>query len=385
MVVFGTRPEAIKMAPVVRALLERNDELDVVTCVTAQHREMLDQVLALFDVRADHDLDIMTHGQDLYDVTARVVVGMRDVIRSEGPDAVLVHGDTTTSTMAALAAFYEQVPVGHVEAGLRSRLRYSPFPEEMNRRLTAQLATWHYSPTPQSRANLLAEGVEDGQVFLTGNTAIDALLWMNANLSETEADTVFTPGTRGILVTAHRRENFGAGIENICRAILDLVAAHPDTEVIYPVHPNPNIKTPVHAILGPEPRVRLIEPVDYREFVLLMSRAHLILTDSGGVQEEAPSLGKPVLVLRECTERPEAVDAGTVELVGTDRAVIARTASRLLGDRSAWDAMAHAVNPYGDGLAAGRMADHLVNALVRPPEGRRDISWFDAARPGSRG
>jgi len=383
MVVFGTRPEAIKMAPVVRALKAREQWLDVVTCVTAQHREMLDQVLALFEVEADHDLDIMTHGQDLYDVTARVIVGMRDVLRQEKPDAVLVHGDTTTSTAAALAAFYEQIPVGHVEAGLRSNLRYSPFPEEMNRRLTAQLTTWHYSPTFQSRQNLLAEGVDSDGVMLTGNTAIDALLWMNGNLRHADASGTFAPERRGVLVTAHRRENFGEGIENICHAIADLVAAHDDVEVIYPVHPNPNIKEPVHRLLGDVPRVRLIDPVDYRDFVLLMGRAHLILTDSGGVQEEAPSLGKPVLVLRECTERPEAVDAGTVSLVGTDRAAIVSTAGRLLSDDQAYGAMAQAVNPYGDGLAADRMADHLVNTLVLDPGSARPVSWFDVAGESS--
>ncbi|MEZ4387919.1 MAG: UDP-N-acetylglucosamine 2-epimerase (non-hydrolyzing) [Candidatus Krumholzibacteriia bacterium] len=366
------------MAPVVRALLDRSEWLDVVTCVTAQHREMLDQVLQLFGVRADHDLDIMTHGQDLYDVTARVIVGMRDVLRSERPDAVLVHGDTTTSTMAALAAFYEQIPVGHVEAGLRSHLRYSPFPEELNRRLTGQLATWHFAPTEQSRGNLLHEGIAAQNILLTGNTAIDALLWMNDNLQDAHLDSGFSRSARGVLVTAHRRENFGDGIRNICQAILELVAAFPDIEVIYPVHPNPNIKTPVFAILGAEPRVRLIEPVDYREFVLLMSRAHLILTDSGGVQEEAPSLGKPVLVLRECTERPEAVEAGTVALVGTERRAIVDAAARLLSDAGAWDRMARAVNPYGDGLAAARMADHLLNTLVLPDDRQRAIRWFDA-------
>ncbi|MCP4571089.1 MAG: UDP-N-acetylglucosamine 2-epimerase (non-hydrolyzing) [bacterium] len=364
MVVFGTRPEAIKMAPVVRALQARAERFDAVTCVTAQHRDMLDQVLALLEVEADHDLDIMTHGQDLYDVTARVIVGMRDVLRREKPDAVLVHGDTTTSTIAGLAAFYEQIPVGHVEAGLRSHLRYSPFPEELNRRLTAQLATWHYAPTAKSRANLLAEGIEEADVVETGNTAIDALFWMKENLGDADVGGAFAPPRRGILVTAHRRENFGAGIENICLAIADLVAAHDDVEVVYPVHPNPNIKEPVHRLLGDVPRVRLIEPVDYREIVLLMSRAHLILTDSGGIQEEAPSLGKPVLVLRECTERPEAVDAGTVALVGTEREVIVETADRLLSDPAAWSAMARAVNPYGDGYAAPRIADHLAGVLT---------------------
>jgi UDP-N-acetylglucosamine 2-epimerase (non-hydrolysing) len=378
MVIFGTRPEAIKMAPVVRALAARREHFDVVTCVTAQHREMLDQVLEIFAIGADHDLDIMTRGQDLFDVTSRVLVGMRDILARERPDAVLVHGDTTTSTSAALAAFYQQIPVGHVEAGLRSNRRYSPFPEEMNRRLTGQLATWHYAPTATSRDNLLAEGVAPENIFLTGNTAIDALLWMHETLRAETWPRQFDPARRGILVTAHRRENFGAGIEGICLALRDLVARFPDTEVIYPVHPNPNIQEPVTRLLGSVDRIRLVAPVDYREFVLLMSEAHLILSDSGGVQEEAPSLGKPVLVLRDCTERPEAVMAGTVKLVGTDRDCIVSTAAALLADEAAYEAMSQAVNPYGDGLAAGRIGDHLRREFSPDGVEGPPIDWFRA-------
>ncbi len=376
MVVFGTRPEAIKMAPVVQALGERQDRFEVVTCLTAQHREMLDQVMDLFGLRADHDLDIMTHGQDLYDVTARVLLGMREVIRAERPAALLVHGDTTTSAAAALAAFYEQVPVGHVEAGLRSGLRYSPFPEEMNRVLTGRLASIHFCPTRTSLANLQAEGLGDGRAFVTGNTAIDALLRTVADPALARIEPTFTPGRRGVLVTAHRRENFGQGIRDICGALLDLARAHPDIEIVYPVHRNPNILGPVNELLGGQERIRLLEPVDYHRFVRMMHDAHLILTDSGGVQEEAPGLGKPVLVLRACTERPEAVTAGTVQLVGTDRAAVVAAAGELLGDAGRYEAMAKAVNPYGDGRAAARIAGHLHNLLNLPADAPEPVGEF---------
>lgn len=360
MVVFGTRPEAIKMAPVVQALRDRPDRFVVVTCLTAQHREMLDQVMDLFGLAADHDLDIMTRGQDLYEVTARVLMGMRGVLRDERPDVVLVHGDTTTSAAAALAAFYEQIPVGHVEAGLRSGHRYSPFPEEMNRVLTGRIASLHFCPTRTSLANLRAEGLGDGRAFVTGNTAIDALLRTVADPALGRLEPTFTPGRRGILVTAHRRENFGQGIHDICGALLDIVDGHADTEVVYPVHRNPNILGPVTELLGSHPRVRLLEPVDYHRFVRMMNDAYLILTDSGGVQEEAPSLGKPVLVMRETTERPEGVVAGTARLVGTDADRIVAEAERLLDDPTEYEAMARAHNPFGDGRAAERIVELLA-------------------------
>ncbi|MCK4305853.1 MAG: UDP-N-acetylglucosamine 2-epimerase (non-hydrolyzing) [Candidatus Eisenbacteria sp.] len=371
MIVFGTRPEAIKMAPVVKALAARSDRFRLVICLSAQHREMLDQVMKQFELRADFDLNIMTRGQDLFDVSARVILGMRDVLRKDPPDVLLVHGDTTTSAIAALAAFYLKIPVGHVEAGLRSRERYSPFPEEMNRRLTASLATWHFAPTVESRRNLQSENVPAENIFVTGNTAIDALLWMREQPATRALPPTFESGRRGILVTAHRRENFGESIANICHAILELVAAFPDVEIVYPVHLNPNIVGPVERILKGHERIRLLEPVNYSRFVRLMDEAHLILTDSGGVQEEAPSLGKPVLVMRECTERPEAVQAGTVRLVGTDRHRIVATAGELLRNETAWRAMARSVNPYGDGRAAARIAGHLCNILTEsgfPPE-----------------
>ena len=378
LVVFGTRPEAIKMAPVVKALQARPDRFAVVTCLTAQHREMLDQVMELFALAADHDLDIMTRGQDLYQVTSRVLLGLRDVLRQEKPDAVLVHGDTTTSTAAALAAFYEQVPVGHVEAGLRSGRRYSPFPEEMNRVLTGRIATMHFCPTERSLANLQAEGLGGDQAFVTGNTAIDALLQTVGRPAIASLPPTFSPGRRGILVTAHRRENFGDGIRNVCRALLDLIDAFPDTEIVYPVHRNPNILGPVTELLGGREGIRLLEPVDYHRFVRMMHDAHFILTDSGGVQEEAPGLGKPVLVLRECTERPEAVTAGTVRLVGTGREDIVAAAGSLLSSPDAYEAMARAVNPYGDGRAAERIAGNLHNLLNAPAMAPEPVPEFRA-------
>ncbi|MDY0022385.1 non-hydrolyzing UDP-N-acetylglucosamine 2-epimerase [Arenimonas caeni] len=362
MVVFGTRPEAIKMAPVVSAL-KATPGVETLVCVTAQHRQMLDQVLELFGLAPDDDLDVMAPGQALPDLFARILTGMSGVLAARKPDLVLVHGDTSTTLATALAAFYARVPVGHVEAGLRTGDLQAPWPEEANRRLTAPLASLHFAPTARSRDNLLAEGIPAAQLHVTGNTVIDALLSVVARI---DADASLAaslaarfpfldPSRRLVLVTGHRRENFGEGFEQMCQAIADL-AGRGDTQVVYPVHLNPNVQEPVNRILGGVAGVHLIEPLDYLPFVYLMSRAHLILTDSGGIQEEAPSLGKPVLVMRDTTERPEAVEAGTVRLVGTDRAHIVAEATRLLDDDAAHAAMARAHNPYGDGRAAARIA-----------------------------
>lgn len=362
MVIFGTRPEAIKMAPVVKAL-RRNPAFDVKVCVTAQHREMLDQVLGLFGITPEFDLDVMQPGQDLSDITAKVILGLRDVFAAWRPDMVLVHGDTTTSMAASLAAFYAKIPVAHVEAGLRTHDRNAPWPEEMNRTLTGALASIHFAPTEKARDNLLREGIAANTIHITGNTVIDALLDVVANLTADDAarqtlDAGFDFLDRSkklILVTGHRRENFGGGFERICQALLQL-ANRGDTEVLYPVHLNPNVQEPVNRILGHHPSIHLIPPQDYLPFVYLMDRAHLIITDSGGVQEEAPSLGKPVLVIRDTTERPEAVAAGTVKLVGTETASIVTAANLLLDDNAAYGQMAQAHNPYGDGKAAPRIA-----------------------------
>jgi len=360
LLVFGTRPEAIKMAPVVRRLQADPERFDARVCVTAQHRALLDQVLDLFEIRADHDLDIMTPGQGLHQITTRVLEGLRGCLEGAAPDWILVHGDTTTTFAAALAAFYAQVPVGHVEAGLRTGRRYSPYPEEMNRRLTGALTTLHFAPTAAGRANLLREGVAPADIVVTGNTAIDALQLALASPRLAALPSDFRAGSRGILVTAHRRENFGPGIRSICRALLRIAADHPDAHLIYPVHPNPNILGPVREALGGVANVTLLEPVGYDRAVRLMADARLILTDSGGIQEEAPSLGKPVLVLRESTERPEGLDAGTARLVGTDEEAIVAAVAELLGDGAAYDRMARAVNPYGDGRAAERIAGALL-------------------------
>ena len=362
MVVFGTRPEAIKMAPVVSAL-KATPGVETLVCVTAQHRQMLDQVLELFGLVPDDDLDVMAPGQSLPDLFARILTGMSGVLAARRPDLVLVHGDTSTTLATALAAFYARIPVGHVEAGLRTGDLQAPWPEEANRRLTAPLSSLHFAPTARSRDNLLAEGLPAAQVHVTGNTVIDALLSVVARI---DADPALAsslasrfpfldPSRKLVLVTGHRRENFGEGFEQMCRAIAEL-AARGDTQVVYPVHLNPNVQEPVKRILGGVAGVHLVEPLDYLPFVFLMSRAHLLLTDSGGIQEEAPSLGKPVLVMRDTTERPEAVEAGTVRLVGTDRARIVAEASRLLDDAAAHAAMARAHNPYGDGRAAARIA-----------------------------
>ena len=379
LVVFGTRPEAVKMAPLVHRLAERADRFETRVCVTAQHRTMLDQILEAFDIRPDYDLDIMTQRQDLYDVTGNVLAGIRPVLAELRPDVVLVQGDTTTTFVTALAAFYEQTPVGHVEAGLRTENIYSPFPEEMNRQLTTRLASYHFAPTPRNRANLLAENVPADRIAVTGNTVIDALLMVvdrlereperRARVRETIAGAGLPEGVLGsgrpmVLVTGHRRESFGQGFVDICEAIRELAARRPEASIVYPVHLNPNVRGPVGSILSGIANVHLMEPVPYESFVHLMSNASLLLTDSGGIQEEAPALGKPVLVMRENTERPEAVEAGTARLVGTDRGAIVAGVDELLGDADAYRRMATATNPYGDGTAAEQIAEFLAARLT---------------------
>ena len=378
MLVFGTRPEAIKMAPLVKELQKQPDVFETIVCVTGQHRQMLDQVLKLFEITPDYDLDIMRQGQDLTDVTSRVLTGMRDVFTKVKPDVVLVHGDTTTSTAAALAAFYQQIPVGHVEAGLRTHNIYSPWPEEMNRQITGRIATYHFAPTALSRRNLVAEGVADEQITVTGNTVIDALYMvvdkirhdaglqreLRVELSDAGYDvTRLTCGKKLVLITGHRRENFGDGFISMCRAIKSLTEKYPDVDFVYPMHLNPNVRKPIHEVFGENldglGNMFFIEPLEYLSFVSLMEKASIVLTDSGGIQEEAPSLGKPVLVMRDTTERPEALDAGTVKLVGTDFDVIVNEVSRLLDDDKAYSMMSNAVNPYGDGLACARISQTL--------------------------
>ena len=379
MLVFGTRPEAIKMAPLVKYLQQRKDKFEVIVCVTGQHREMLDQVLKIFDITPDYDLNIMKAGQDLYDVTTRVLLGMRDVLKTVNPDIVLVHGDTTTSTASALAAFYQQIPVGHVEAGLRTHNIYSPWPEEMNRQITGRIATLDFAPTPLSRQNLLDEGVGEEHIFVTGNTVIDALhmvvnkIKSNSDLNETLSSnlvrqgydvTRLTNGRRLVLITGHRRENFGDGFLNICNAIKHLSEKYPNVDFVYPMHLNPNVRKPIHKIFGDNlenlGNLFFIEPLEYLDFVFLMEKSTIVLTDSGGIQEEAPGLGKPVLVMRDTTERPEALDAGTVKLVGTDYNKIVDNVSLLLEDEKEYDIMSRANNPYGDGKACPRIADALL-------------------------
>lgn len=367
--IFGTRPEAIKMAPVVKELERYPDRFQSRVCVTAQHRRMLDQVLDLFHICPDHDLNIMRPGQDLWDITCNVLQGLKPILADERPDMVLVHGDTTTMMAAALAAYYCRIPVGHVEAGLRTRDKFAPFPEEVNRRVSGVLADVHFAPTEAARRNLVREGVTDGAIHVTGNTVVDALLTVAARIDNDPGlqsslaghFDFLNPDKRLILVTGHRRENFGDGFENICRALTDIATAFTDVEILYPVHLNPNVREPVRRLLGTNTpgNVHLVEPVDYLPFVYLMKRAHLIITDSGGVQEEAPSLGKPVLVMRDTTERPEAVAAGTVVLVGTDRERIVSETARLLNNDHDYRMMSRAHNPYGDGVAAGRIADIL--------------------------
>ena len=369
--VFGTRPEAIKMAPLVHALA-RDPHFEAKVCVTAQHREMLDQVLKLFSIVPDYDLNIMQPGQGLTEITCRILEGLKPVLESFKPDVLLVHGDTTTTMAASLAAFYQRIPVGHVEAGLRTGDLSSPWPEEGNRTLTGHLATYHFAPTETSRQNLLRENIADNRITITGNTVIDALFWVRDRVLSDEAlrneltqrYPFLANGKKMILVTGHRRESFGRGFEQICHALAEIAANNPDVQIVYPVHLNPNVSEPVNRILGHVENVMLIEPQDYLPFVWLMNRAWLILTDSGGIQEEAPSLGKPVLVMREMTERPEAVSAGTVCLVGTDSQRIVNEVTRLLHDESAWQAMSRAHNPYGDGQACHRILSALKNNQV---------------------
>ena len=380
MLVFGTRPEAIKMCPLVKEFQKYPEEFETLVCVTGQHREMLDQVLHIFDVKPDYDLNIMKQGQDLYDVTARVLTGMREVLDTVKPDVVLVHGDTTTSMATAMAAFYRQIPVGHVEAGLRTHNLYSPWPEEMNRQVTGRIATYHFSPTALSRQNLLDEGTPENLITVTGNTVIDALHWVVKKIKGDQAlsvklrnklvqegyDTV--RNRRFVLITGHRRENFGEGFISMCTAIRDLAKKYPEVDFVYPMHLNPNVRKPIREVFGEmadqvshdkKRNLFFIEPLDYLDFVYLMEKSYLVLTESGGIQEDAPGLGKPVLVMRDTTERPEALDAGTVRLVGTDYDKIMTEVSALLDDRNHYEEMSHAVNPYGDGKACSRIVEKL--------------------------
>ena len=378
MLVFGTRPEAIKMAPLVKAFQAKNDEFETIVCVTGQHREMLDQVLHLFDIKPDFDLNIMKQGQDLYDITSRVLLGMRDVFKVCKPDVLFVHGDTTTSTAAALAGFYQQIPVAHVEAGLRTNDIYSPWPEEMNRQITGRIATYNLSPTQLSRQNLLKENVDENKITVTGNTVIDALHWVTAKIKSDKKlddnlsldlkskgyDTKRLVGNRRLtLITGHRRENFGDGFLHICHAIQDLAKKFPEVDFVYPMHLNPNVRKPIHQVFGEDlnnlGNIFFIEPLEYLPFVFLMEKSDIVLTDSGGIQEEAPGLGKPVLVMRNTTERPEAVDAGTVKLVGTDYDAIVDNVSKLLTDRNLYNKMSKATNPYGDGKACERIIRYI--------------------------
>ena len=359
MLVFGTRPEAIKMAPLVKAFQADKEHFETVVCVTGQHREMLDQVLDIFQITPQYDLNIMQKGQDLYDVTSRVLLGMRNVLQNERPDVVLVHGDTTTSMASALAAFYQQIPVGHVEAGLRTHNIYSPWPEEMNRQMTSRIATYHFAPTALSKENLLREGIQESHVYLTGNTVIDAL---HLIVKKMKLDKQPQQDRRKVLITGHRRENFGEGFLHICQAIKILAQKYPEVDFVYPVHPNPNVRKVINEVfpsMKTTDNLKFIEPLDYLEFVTMMAQASLVLTDSGGIQEEAPGLGKPVLVMRDTTERPEAVDAGTVKLVGTNKDKIVNEVVRLLDDEEWYHQMSHAVNPYGDGHACQRILDVL--------------------------
>lgn len=388
LLVFGTRPEAIKMAPLVKEFQSENAHFETIVCVTGQHREMLDQVLRLFQIEPDFDLNIMKSGQDLYDVTSRVLVGMRDVLKEEKPDLVLVHGDTTTSMAAALAAFYQQIPVGHIEAGLRTHNIYSPWPEEMNRQITGRISSFNFSPTELSKNNLLKEGVSENSIFVTGNTVIDALHWvvekinsdntLQSEIKETLKKSgipellvksfdskVDSESSKLVLITGHRRENFGKGFENICNALDELTQKYPDVHFVYPMHLNPIVRNAISAVFNsrvPE-NLLLIEPLDYLPFVYLMKKSTIVLTDSGGIQEEAPGLGKPVLVMRDTTERPEALDAGTVKLVGTNRELIVKEVSNLLENPANYEKMAKAVNPYGDGKTSKRIVEILADLL----------------------
>ena len=380
MLVFGTRPEAIKMAPLVKEFQKYPDNFETIVCVTGQHREMLDQVLHIFEIKSDYDLNIMKQGQDLYDVTSRVLLGMRNVLKEVKPDIVLVHGDTTTSTAAALAAFYQQIPVGHVEAGLRTHNIYSPWPEEMNRQITGRLATYHFAPTPLSKKNLLVENVKPEQIVITGNTVIDALYMVVSKIKRDDAldaelenmlkqsgydVTRLSNERKLVLITGHRRENFGDGFISICKAIKTLTEKYPNVDFVYPMHLNPNVRKPIHEVFGEEllglNNMFFIEPLEYLSFVYLMEKSTIVLTDSGGIQEEAPGLGKPVLVMRDTTERPEALEAGTVKLVGTMYDKIVEEVSALIENREYYDKMSKAVNPYGDGKACGRIVNEFIN------------------------
>ena len=390
MLVFGTRPEAIKMCPLVKEFQKYPNDFETIVCVTGQHREMLDQVLTIFDVKPDYDLNIMKQGQDLYDVTARVLTGMRDVFKECKPDVVLVHGDTTTSTAAALAAFYQQIPVGHVEAGLRTHNIYSPWPEEMNRQITGRIATYNFSPTPLSEKNLQEEKVH-GQIFVTGNTVIDALHMVVdklksdpalakeqeevlrkagydiSRLNSCDSNNSCSPQKKLVLITGHRRENFGEGFISMVTAMKDLSEKYPDVDFVYPMHLNPNVRKPIHEVFGEDltrPNFFFIEPLQYLEFVYLMEKSTVVLTDSGGIQEEAPGLGKPVLVMRDTTERPEALKSGTVHLVGTNHDLIVSEVSTLLEDAAAYERMSKAVNPYGDGKSCSRIVRALKGEKV---------------------
>lgn len=370
MTIFGTRPEAIKMAPVVK-VLEAAPDMESIVTVTAQHREMLDQVLHLFSITPNYDLNIMSQGQTLYDVTCRALMGLQEVLKEAKPDVVLVHGDTTTTFVGALAAFYEGIPVGHVEAGLRTGNIYSPFPEEMNRKLTGAIGTYHFAPTTTSEANLLKENIIPDHLYVTGNTVIDALqttVKEDYTFTEELLNKIDYVNQKVILVTTHRRENLGDPMRNVYEAIRDIIGEHEDVEVIFPMHRNPKVRSIVQEVLGDMPRVHLIEPLEYEPFANLMDRTYLIMTDSGGIQEEAPSLGKPVLVLRDTTERPEAVQAGTVKLVGTDKATVYSTAKDLITNAEMYDAMSNAVNPYGDGLASERIVQALRHEFFEHQE-----------------
>jgi len=377
MLVFGTRPEAIKMAPLVKEFQKFPNQFETIVCVTGQHREMLDQVLSLFKIKPEYDLNIMQHGQDLYDVTSRVLIGMRDILKEAAPDVVLVHGDTSTSTATALAAFYQQVPVGHVEAGLRTHNIYSPWPEEINRQLTGRLASHHFSPTILSKQNLLREGVSEDKIVVTGNTVIDALYMVidkikaDKNLSLELLNDIKSKGynierlntnRRLVLITGHRRENFGEGFINICKAIKTLSENFPEIDFVYPMHLNPNVRKPIKEVFGEDvvSNMFFIEPLEYLSFVYLLDKSSIVLTDSGGIQEEAPGLGKPVLVMRNTTERPEALDAGTVKLVGTDYNKIVLEISKLLEDTNYYNIMSKAINPYGDGKACKRIIEFFI-------------------------
>ncbi len=381
MLVFGTRPEAIKMAPLVKEFQKDSANFQTIVCVTGQHREMLDQVLDIFDIKPDYDLNIMKQGQDLYDVTSRVLLGMRDVLKQVRPDIVLVHGDTTTSTAAALATFYQQIPVGHIEAGLRTHNIYSPWPEEMNRQITGRISAYHFAPTFLSEKNLLEEGISEENIVVTGNTVIDALYMvvdkiekdgelknnLQAELKTSGYDiTRLDDGGKLVLITGHRRENFGDGFISMCKAIRTLTKKYPKVDFVYPMHLNPNVRRPIHEVFGEDlsnlDNMFFIEPLEYLSFVFLMRKSTIVLTDSGGIQEEAPGLGKPVLVMRDTTERPEALEAGTVKLVGTDYDKIVSEVSGLLDNQEYYDQMSQAVNPYGDGLACSRIVKKLMYA-----------------------